>query len=137
MFSSRWNNDAVTMPVNFNTVGNREQMMSARANEGLPHICDSFDSNYVGRRGRATRHYCYFVVGMKSCHPHRPLYPNHAANPVPGRMAPVFVDGGPHFGQRLVSARPASITDDQRRLTTPKNPFPIDPHGRIFLNCTH
>jgi len=72
MFSSRWNNDAVTMPVNFNTVGNREQMMSARANEGLPHICDSFDSNYVGRRGRATRHYRYFVVGMKSCHTHRP-----------------------------------------------------------------
>ena len=57
MFGSRWNDDAVTMPVNFNTVGNCKQMMIARANEGPAHVCDSFDSNHVGRRCRAvTKH---------------------------------------------------------------------------------
>src|SRR6185437_1789018 len=68
MFGSRWNNDAVTVPVNFNTVGNREQMMIARANECPPHVGNTFDSNYVGCRCRAPRHYRYLVFGMKSCH---------------------------------------------------------------------
>ena len=73
MLGSRGNNDEVAMPVNLNTVGDCKQMMIARANEGTPHVCDSFDSNHVGCRCRTTRHYRYFVFGMKSCHTHCPL----------------------------------------------------------------